>query len=135
MKRVAVTALIVAVLAWPAVLLAAGSLPGTYTGTITRRPPLTGTWRLRFTREPKSHGHTESGSFAFTLRGKLIEHGVYSIAGDHIAFTDDTGTGCNAAGEVYYWHLAGRKLSFSAISSPPCLSRALLLQNYFTKIA
>jgi hypothetical protein len=119
MKRFALTASIVAALAWPGLLLAAGSLPGTYTGTVTRMPPVSGMWRLTFTGAPKSHGHSKSGSFAFTLHGKAVEHGVYSISGDNIPFNDDTETGCNEAGDVYYWHLAGRKLIFAPISSPP----------------
>ena len=134
MKRFAVTASIVAALAWPAVLLAAGSLPGTYTGTVTREPPVSGIWRLTFTSDPSPRSHAKNGSFAFVLHGKAIERGTYSISGDHIAFTDDTGTGCNTAGDIYYWHLAGKKLNFAPISSPPCLPRSLLLQHYFTRV-
>ncbi len=137
MKLIAVTGSLLVAFAWPAVLLAAGSssLAGTYTGTVTREPPVSGTWRLTFTSVPSSRGHTKGGSFAFVLHGKAVERGTYSLSGDHIAFTDDSGTGCNEAGDVYSWHLDRNKLSFAPISSPPCLPRSLLLQHYFTKIS
>ena len=134
MKRVALTASIVAAFAWPAPLLAAGSLPGTYTATIKNMPPVTGTWRLTFRGVPDSHAPTKSGSFTFALHGKVWEHGGYSATGNHIAFTDDPGTGCGTVGEVYYWNVTGKKLRFAVVSPQPCLQRALLLQRSFTKI-
>ena len=134
MKRVALTATILTAFAWPAVLLAAGSLPGTYTATIKNTPPVTGTWRLTFSGVANSRAHTTSGSFAFTLRGKVWERGGYTTTGSHIAFTDDPGTGCGTAGEVYFWNLTAKKLRFAVVSPQPCLQRALLLQRFFTKI-
>jgi hypothetical protein len=119
MKRLALVASVLALLALPSFALAGASLPGTYTTKITTPPEFKGTWALTF---------AKAGTYTITERGKVVVRGRYVSLGSQITFSKETGPlACTKLGD-YTWKRAGTKLAFTR-ESDACVGRRYVLEH------
>jgi hypothetical protein len=130
MKRVVlILTAIVALGAVPAAL-AAVSLSGKWTTTISGSTQfggaLNGKWVVKF-------GH---GAYHVSENGKAIVHGKDKIAGDVVTLKDAPGpNACPTKGE-YRFTIAGKTLTLTRVhdsTSPSCIGREVVLSHTFTR--
>lgn len=131
MKRVVlILTAIVALGAVPAAL-AAGSLSGKWTTTISGNTQfggaLNGKWVIKY-----SHG-----AYHVSQNGKPIVHGKEKIAGDVITLKDAPGpSACPTKGK-YRFTIAGNTLTFKRVhdsTTGNCIGRVVVLSHTFTKM-
>lgn len=130
MKRVALAASVVAALGLCSVALAASTLSGTYKTKIhtsALHGALNGTWTIKF----------KSGRYTVTDNGAVVLHGKDKLKGTKITLTDQSGPdACHMGSGTYKFKLKGSKLTFTKVSSDPCVGRVTVLTTGpFTKIA
>lgn len=129
MKRLAVAAVLLALLALSAVASAAGSLSGTYQTKIGAKPlggQLKGTWTIKF-----SHG-----IYVVSDNGSGVVRGKYTVSGSKVNLGHETGPlACGKSGS-YTYKISGKHLTFSNPSSgaKACAGRGAVLKGSFTKI-
>jgi hypothetical protein len=117
MKRLALVASVLALLALPSFALAGATLPGTYTTKITTPAQFKGTWALTF---------AKGGTYTITERGTVVVRGHYASLGSQITFSKETGPLACAKFGDYHWKRTGAKLAFTRVSDP-CTGRAYVL--------
>ena len=124
MKRLALGALLIAVLALPAIVLAANTLPlGKYTANVKSPARLKGTWVLNFVKGGK---YTISDNGAIVVRGRFV-------SSSRISFSNETGPAACTWFGIYTWKKVGKTLKFKKVTDP-CAGRAAVLSNTFTAL-
>jgi len=124
MKRLAIAALLIAVLPLSAQALASTTPAGTYTTTIKNPATFRGNWVLNLARG----GTYTVDNGQFRIRGK------YLTTGAKITFGHETGEGACAKTGTYTWKKTGKTLKFSRVSeSPACSGRSGVLAHAFTQ--
>jgi hypothetical protein len=122
MRRLAAGASMIAALALPAVLLAAGGLPlGKYTAHVKTPARLKGTWVLNF---------TKAGKYTITDNGAVVVRGRFTST-SRIYLSNETGPAACPQFGVYSWKRTGKTLKFTKVSDP-CVGRATVLALPFT---
>jgi hypothetical protein len=111
--------------------LAAGSLSGKWTTTISGNPQFgdapQGRWVVTFGR----------GAYHVTQNGKPIFHGRDTIAGNVITFKDAPGPNACPTQGKYRFTIKGRFLILRRVHdsmTPSCIGRVIVLSSVFTKI-
>jgi hypothetical protein len=124
MKRIALAAFVLAVLALPSLAIAGGTITGKYMTKITSPPEFKGTWVLTF---------AKGGSYTVTEDGHIVVRGRYSTTGSKITLSHETGPlSCTKAG-TYTWRQSGNTLRFMRRSDAVCTGRAGVLAHTFTR--
>jgi hypothetical protein len=129
MKRFAVVAVLLAMLAAASVASAAGTLSGTYQTKIGAKPlggRLKGTWTIKF-----SHGN-----YKVSDNGTAVVHGKYTISHGKLTLAHESGPAACPGSGTYTFKLSGKKLTFTRVSdgSAACTGRATVLAGHFTKV-
>ena len=131
MRRFAIALGVVAALAIVPVVLAASSLSGKWTTTITGTTQfggaLNGKWVVKFT----------PGAYHVSDNGRAIVHGKDTIAGNVITLKDAPGSNACPVTGKYKFTLKGKTLTFKRIhdsTSSSCIGRATVLKHKFTKL-
>lgn len=129
MKRLAVAAALIASLSFCSMSLAATGPAGTYKAQITSGlygGGLKGAWTIDF----------ENGAYTVTDRGATVIHGVYTVSGTKMTFTDKSGKDICLGTGTYTFQLAGSTLKFTKIKdSKPCAARSAVLAGSFVKMS
>ena len=124
MKRLAIAALLIAMLPLSAEALASPTPTGTYTTTIKNPAAFKGTWVLNLAR----------GGTYMVDNGQLRIRGKYTTTGTKIRFGHETGERACAKTGTYTWKKTGKTLRFSRVSeSPACPGRSGVLAHTFTR--
>jgi hypothetical protein len=122
MKRFAVGVTLIAALALPSALLAAGGLPlGKYTANVKTPVALKGTWVLNF---------MKGGKYAITDNGAVVVRGHFTST-SKIYLSHETGPAACPQPGVYSWKRTGKTLKFTKVSDP-CAGRSTVLKLAFT---
>jgi hypothetical protein len=122
MKRLAVGVTLIAALALPSVLLAAGGLPlGKYTANVKTPAALKGTWVLNF---------MKGGKYVITDNGAVVVRGHFTST-SRIYLSKETGPAACPQLGVYGWKRTGKTLKFTKVSDP-CSGRSSVLKLAFT---
>jgi hypothetical protein len=130
-RRFAIAFGVVVALGIVPVALAASSLSGKWTTTITGSTQfggaLNGKWVIKFT----------PGAYHVSDNGHAIVHGKNTITGNVITFKDATGPNACPTKGKYKFTLRGKTLTFKRIhdsTSGNCIGRAIVLKHKFTKV-
>ena len=122
MKRLAVGVTLIAALALPSVLLAAGGLPlGKYTTNVKAPARLKGIWVLDF---------VKGGKYTISDNGAVVVRGHFQST-SRIYLSGETGPAACPQFGVYSWKRTGKTLKFTKISDS-CAGRAVVLGLPFT---
>jgi hypothetical protein len=129
MQRLAVVAVLLAVLICASVATASGTLSGTYQTRIGAKPlggQLKGTWAIKF-----SHGN-----YKVSQGGTAVVHGKYTISGSKVSLGHESGPAACPGTGTYRFHLSAKKLTFTRVSdgTAACAGRAAVLAGRFTKV-
>jgi opacity protein-like surface antigen len=129
MKRLAVVAVLLAMLIMASVAAAAGTLSGTYQAKIGAQPlggKLKGTWTIKF-----SHGN-----YKVSDNGTAVVKGKYTISGAKVTLGHESGPAACPGSGTYTFKLSGKKLTFTRVNdgTAACAGRATVLAGHFTKI-
>jgi hypothetical protein len=123
MRRLAIIASAMALLAIPSLALA-GGLPGKYTTKLTTPKQLKGTWAM--TIKP---GLT----YTIALNGAIVVRGRYASIGRQITFSNETGPAACPSPGTYSWKRTGKLLTFKKIDdAESCVGRSDVLKHPFT---
>jgi hypothetical protein len=117
MKRLAVAASMVAVMAFAGAAIASATITGTYRTTITKPAADEGTWTLDF---------KANGSVTVSLDGQVTANHP-SVKGSTL--TAPGGNNCPTVG-TYKIKLAGNKLTFTVIKDACKVGRKLILPGH-----
>ena len=130
MRRIAIVLGAVVALGIVPVALAASSLSGKWTTTITGTTEFggapNGKWVIKFT----------PGAYHVSDNGHPVVHGKDTIAGNVITFKDAPGPGACPTKGKYKFSLKSGTLTFKRIhdsTSSNCIGRASVLKHKFTK--
>jgi hypothetical protein len=126
MRRLALVASAIALLALPSVALAGASLPGKYTTKLTAPKQFKGTWAMTV-----KNGLT----YTIALNGKVVVKGRYASIGRQITFSNETGPAACPTPGTYLWKRSGKTLTFKRIDDSSCAGRSLVLGHPFTVAA
>jgi hypothetical protein len=126
MKRLAIAAALLTLLAASPVALAVVGPSGTYKTMIVSnalKGELKGVWTIAFA----------SGTYTVKTHSTVVVRGKYSIEGTKITFGHETGAGACPATGTYAFHPSGQNLTFVRINDPKCAARSVVLGGSFTK--
>ncbi len=130
MRRFAIALAAVVALGIVPVALAASSLSGKWTTTITGTTQfggaLNGTWVIKFT----------PGAYHVSDNGHPVVHGTDTVAGNVITFKDAPGANACPTTGKYKFTLNGKTLTFKRIhdsTSANCIGRGTVLKHKLTK--
>jgi hypothetical protein len=124
MKRIAIAATAVAVLAFSPAAVASGTITGRYKAKVTSAAlggAVKGTWTLNF---------KKSGSVTITDNANVVGHSTFSVTGAKIKL--GPGAGCSGSG-TYKFKLTGKKLKFRLLKDA-CAGRKIVLSSTFRKV-
>jgi hypothetical protein len=122
MKRLAIGVILIAALALPSALLAAGGLPvGKYTANVKIPATLKGTWVLNF---------MKGGKYAISDNGAVVVRGHFTST-SRVYLSNETGPAACPQLGVYAWKRTGKTLKFTKVSDP-CAGRSAVLKLAFT---
>jgi hypothetical protein len=124
MRRLAIVASAMALLAIPSLALAGGTLPGKYTTKITTPKQFKGTWAMNI-----KPGLT----YTITLNGAVVVRGHYASIGNQITFNRETGPAACSEPGTYRWKHTGKALTFKKlVDDTSCSGRSYVLGHPFT---
>lgn len=128
LRKLALAACMVLVLAAVPAAFAASSLSGTYKTTVKSSAAgghLKGTWTATF----------KNGTYTVKQNGKGIVKGKNTFKSGRVTFHDTSGPGKCPGTATYKYKVTGKKLKFTNVNdkSKACIGRETVLKGTFTK--
>jgi hypothetical protein len=127
MNRLALITAVIACLFVTSIAEAANSPTGAYKAQITSNlygGELKGEWGIAF----------KNGAYTVTDKGTAVVHGLYTIGGTKITFTDKSGKDLCLGTGAYTFKLTGSTLKFTKVKdTTACAARSAVLAGSFTK--